>query len=300
MNFGIVGLGKMGNLIARRVINGQYHYEVFGFDVDKIAIEKAEEIGVEMVKDLADLAERADVIWLMLPAGELIDKTIEKLIPHLKDGDVIVDGGNSYYKDSVRREEILKKHGIYFLDCGVSGGLQGKNTGFSLTVGGSEKAYNKILPLLETIAHENGCGLVGPSGAGHYVKMVHNGIEYGLLQAYTEGFNLLKEGKYKNLDLERISQIWLNGAIVRSFILELISEIYAQNPDFSKISGEIGGGETGKWALQEGEANGVLLKILQESLKVRELSQQTGGDYSTKLVALLRNSFGGHEIKKIG
>lgn len=297
MNFGIVGLGKMGNLIASRVVNGQYYYKVFGFDVDKKAIKDAEEVGVEMVKDLADLAERSDIIWLMLPAGEIVDKTIDKLIPHLKDGDIIVDGGNSYYKDSVKQEEKLKKHGIYFLDCGVSGGLYGQARGFSLTFGGDEKAYKKILPLIEIIAHDKGFGLVGPSGAGHYVKMVHNGIEYGLLQAYAEGFGLLQAGKYKNLNLEEISQIWHNGSIIRSFILELTNKIYAKNPEFSKIGGQIYGGQTGKWALKEGKEQGVVLKILEESLAIRDLSQTTGGDYSTKLVALLRNKFGGHEVK---
>lgn len=299
MNFGIVGLGKMGSSIAYRVINGDYYYKVFGFDIESQAITEAEEIGVEMVKDLADLAERSDVIWLMLPAGELIDITIDKLIPHLKDGDIIIDGGNSNYKDSVEREEKLKNHGIYFLDCGVSGGLYGENIGFSLTVGGDEKAYKKILPLLEIIAHENGCSYVGPSGAGHYVKMVHNGIEYGLLQAYAEGFNLLQAGEYKNLDLEKISHTWLNGSIIRSFILELINQVYLDNPDFSKVGGQIYGGQTGRWALQEGKKHGVILKILEESLIVRDLSIKTGGDYSTKLVALLRNKFGGHEFKKL-
>jgi Predicted 6-phosphogluconate dehydrogenase len=299
MNFGIVGLGKMGNLIASRVIEGDYYYKVFGFDVDKKAINFAEQIGVEMVKDLADLAERTDVVWLMLPAGELVDATIEKLIPHLKDGDIVIDGGNSHYTDSVKREEKLKKHGIYFLDCGVSGGRCGEYAGFSLTVGGDEKAYKKILPLLEIIAYEEGCAYVGPSGAGHYVKMVHNGIEYGLLQAYAEGFNLLQAGEYKNLDLEKISQVWQNGAVIRSFILELINEIYYDRPDFSKIGGEIYGGQTGKWALQTGKQHGVLLKILGESLAIRKWSQETGGDYSTKLVALLRNKFGGHEIKRV-
>lgn len=298
MNLGLVGLGKMGNAIAYRALNCGYYYKVFGFDIDERALQDASKLGIELVEDLADLAERADIVWLMLPEGDIVDKAIEKLVPHLKDGDIIIDGGNSYYKDSIERAKRLEERGIYLLDCGVSGGLYGKNFGFSITVGGKEQAFKKAMPLIEAIAQEDGFVHVGPSGAGHYVKMVHNGIEYGILQAYAEGFNVLKNGQYKDLDLEQISKIWQNGAIIRSFILDLIHEIYEEGADFSKIGGEIFGGKTGKWALEAGHEKELKLKILEAALQMRDFSSK-GGDYSTKLVALLRNKFGGHGVKEL-
>ncbi|MFC1842591.1 phosphogluconate dehydrogenase (NAD(+)-dependent, decarboxylating) [Candidatus Dependentiae bacterium] len=301
MKLGIIGLGRMGNAIAYRAINGGF--KVAGFDIDKEALAKAEEIGVETVDDIADLAERADVIWLMVPVGDLVDAIIEKLMPHLSSGDIIVDGGNSNYKDSIKRAEKLKAHGIYFLDCGTSGGLHGREVGFSLMVGGEKKAYSKIIPLLEAIAAKDGFGYMGRSGAGHYVKMIHNGIEYGLLQAYAEGFQLLKEGKYENLDLEKISKVWMHGSVIRSFILELVHEIYQEKIDFSKIVGEIQEGGTGKWTVKEAKEQNVSVPVIEKSLEIRawsrESAQQAGGNYATKLVALLRNKFGGHKVKKI-
>jgi len=296
MKLGIVGLGKMGNSIAYRVAKSGY--EVVGFDLNKDAIKEAQKIGIDTVIDIDDLAERADVIWLMVPVGDPVDSTIERLLPHLHEGDIIVDGGNSNFKDSVRRSEKLKEHGIHFLDCGTSGGLVGREVGFSLMVGGDKKAYNKIVPLLAAIAAKNGFAHMGPSGSGHYVKMIHNGIEYGMLQAYGEGFHLLKEGRYKDLDLEEISKVWSHGSIIRSQLLELAHEIYAEKIDFSHIIGSIQEGGTGKWTVQEGKDQNISLRVLQESLDIRKWSRETGGNYGTKLVALLRNKFGGHEVKK--
>jgi len=301
MKLGIIGLGKMGNAIAYRVIRGGY--QVVGFDLNEQAKKEAEKIGVDVVSDLADLAERADVIWLMVPVGDRsvddsVDDTIEKLIPHLDDGDIIVDGGNSNFKDSVKRAQELEKHGIYFLDCGTSGGLHGRDLGFSLMVGGQKKAYDKIVPLLQIIAIKDGFGYMGPSGSGHYVKMVHNGIEYALLQAYAQGFHLLKEGVYENLDLEKISQVWRNGSIIRSWILDLVHEIYSEKMDFSKVVGSIAEGGTGRWAVDEAKEQNIPLSVIEESLRIRKWSRETDGNYATKLVALLRNKFGGHEFKK--
>lgn len=297
MKVGIVGLGRMGNAVAFRAINGGY--EVIGFDVDEDALQSAKKVGVETVEDISDLAERADVIWLMLPVGNIVDRAINEILPHLSNGDVIVDGGNSNFKDSVNRAKKLAEHDIYFLDCGTSGGLRGRDIGFSLMVGGEKKAYNKISNLLQAIAAKNGFAYMGPSGSGHYVKMIHNGIEYALLQAYAEGFHLLKDGKYKNLDLEKISEVWLHGSIIRSFILELAHEIYAEKIDFSKVIGEIQEGGTGLWTVQEAKEQEIPLKIIEESLNIRKWSRDTGGNYATKLIALLRNKFGGHEYKKI-
>ena len=297
MKLGIIGLGKMGNAIAYRVIKGGY--EVVGFDIDDAHMQEAQKIGVEKAADLADLAERADVIWLMIPSGKPVDDIIEALLPHLQDGNIIIDGGNSNFKNSQRRALELKKHGIYFLDCGTSGGLRGRENGFSLMVGGDENVYFRVLPILEVIAEKRGVGHMGPSGAGHYVKMIHNGIEYGLLQAYGEGFQLLKEGQYEDLDLEKIAYIWLHGSIIRSFLLELIDEVYKEKKDFSKISGEIQEGGTGRWAVQEAKDQDIPVRVLEEALKVRKWSREFGGNYATKLVVLLRNKFGGHFIKTL-
>jgi len=297
MKLGIIGLGKMGNAIARRVIGGGYH--VVGFDLNEQAKKEAEKIGVDIVSDLSDLAERADVIWLMVPVGDPVDETIEELLPHLDDRDIIVDGGNSNFKDSVKRAKALEKHGIYFLDCGTSGGLHGREIGFSLMVGGEKKAYDKIIPLLEVIAAKDGSGYMGPSGSGHYVKMVHNGIEYALLQAYAEGFHLLKDGAYKDLDLEKIAHVWSNGSIIRSWILHLMNELYVDEIDFSKIVGSIQEGGTGRWTVEQAKEHNIPLSVIEESLRIRAWSRETNGNYATKLVSLLRNKFGGHAVREL-
>jgi len=299
MNMGIVGLGRMGNAIAQRLITAGH--QVVGFDLDKETLKKAHEIGVETVPSLEDLAFATRVIWLMVPVGKAVDDTIGQLIPHMKGGDIIVDGGNSNFHDSIRRAEMLKGQDIFFLDCGTSGGLQGRAIGFSLMVGGDEATYTKIHPLLVDIAAPGGVGYVGPSGAGHYVKMVHNAIEYALLQAYAEGFQLLKQGSFKDIvfDLEHISDIWMNGSVIRSWILELAHDVFEEyGQKFEDISGEIAEGGTGRWAVDDAKEHDVPVQVIEESLKVREWSRETGGDYATKLVAMLRHQFGGHEVKK--
>ncbi len=299
MNMGIVGLGRMGNAIAQRLITSGH--QVVGFDLDKETLKKAHEVGVETVSSLEDLAFATRVIWLMVPVGKAVDDTIAQLIPHMKGGDIIIDGGNSNFHDSIRRAKTLKAQDIFFLDCGTSGGLQGRAIGFSLMVGGDEATYTKIHPLLVDIAAPGGVGYVGPSGAGHYVKMVHNAIEYALLQAYAEGFQLLKQGSFKDIvfDLEHISDIWMNGSVIRSWILELAHDVFEEyGQKFEDISGEIAEGGTGRWAVEDAKDHDVPLQVIEESLKVREWSRETGGDYATKLVAMLRHQFGGHEVKK--
>ncbi len=299
MNIGIVGLGRMGNAIAQRLVSAGH--QVIGFDVDKEALKKAHEINVETVPSLEDLAFATRVIWLMVPVGKAVDDTLGQLIPHMKGGDIIVDGGNSDFHDSIRRAQMLKNYEIYFLDCGTSGGVQGRGIGFSLMVGGDEASYIKIHSLLVSIAAPGGVGRVGPSGTGHYVKMVHNAIEYAVLQAYAEGFQLLKQGAFKDIsfDLQHISNIWLNGSVIRSWILQLCHDVFQEyGQKFEDISGEIAEGGTGRWAIEDAQKHDVPFKVIEESLHIREWSRETGGDYATKLVALLRHQFGGHEVKK--
>lgn len=299
MNVGIIGLGKMGHAIAQRVItNGEV---VYGFDTDHKARAQAQQIGVELVDAVSQLPKKTDLIWLMLPAGQLVDKIIQELLPHLQPESIIIDGGNSYFKDSIQRATLLQQHSIYFLDCGTSGGLRGQELGFSLMVGGKKEAYNRVVPLFRAIGITNGYNLVGPSGAGHYVKMIHNGIEYGLLQAYAEGFHLLKEGSFKqeNLDLAKITELWMHGSIIRSYLVELSHEVFSANQDLENVSGYIAESGMGAWTAAEADANNIPTPVLKESLQVRSQSREPhGGNFATKVVALLRHAFGGHPVEK--
>lgn len=298
MNVGIIGLGRMGSGIAQRWLEAGY--TVIGFDVDALLMQQAQELGVTTVRSAVDVTHHARIIWLMVPAGPIVDQVLKELLPRLQAGDIIIDGGNSKFTDSIRRAQMLAAHHIFFLDCGTSGGLYGKEHGYSLMVGGSKQAYDTAYPLFAAIAAPGGCGRVGESGAGHYVKMVHNGIEYGMLQAYAEGFQVLKEGSFKDqhLDLHAISDIWLHGAVIRSWLLELARDIFARDQEFKQIKGEIQESGTGRWTVEEAHAHTIPVPVIEESLKVREQSRKNGGNYATKLVALLRNAFGGHAVKK--
>ena len=235
MKVGIVGLGKMGAAIAHRLV--QAGHEVVGFDPNGKALQAAQKIGVKKADNLKDLAQKARIIWLMVPAGEIVDNVLDELKPHLLGKDIIVDGGNSKFTDSIRRAEELQKLGIHFLDCGTSGGLRGEDIGFSLMVGGNQDAYDSVKPLLEAIAAPNGYGYMGPSGTGHYVKMVHNGIEYALMQSYAEGFHLLKDGHFKDLDLAKIASVWKNGSVIRSWLVEICHEIFLEKQKLEQLSG---------------------------------------------------------------
>jgi 6-phosphogluconate dehydrogenase len=296
---GIIGLGRMGAGIAERIVNAGY--TVFGFDLDPHNSAQAQKIGVHIENKLIDIAADVDVIWLMVPPGKPVDDVLTTLMPALKKECIIIDGGNSNYKDSIRRAQLVAQKNISYLDCGTSGGLHGRENGYCLMVGGDKHAYDAVCPLLSLIAAPNGMAHVGPSGAGHYVKMVHNGIEYALLQGYAEGFQVLKEGTFKDvpLNLEQISDLWNHGSIIRSFLLELAHNVYKQDQEFAAVSGEIAEGGTGKWTVQEAQEHGIPVPLIEESLAVRARSRSTGGNYATKLVALLRNQFGGHAVKKL-
>lgn len=299
MRVGIVGLGRMGHAIAKRVVDAGH--VVFGFDVDKDAVARAQEVGVHTVKQMELLAEQVEVFWLMLPAGPLVDRAIETLKNHVHPESIIIDGGNSNFKDSIRRAELLKPLSIAFLDCGTSGGLLGEQIGFSLMIGGSERAYQQVVPLLDAIAMKNGYGHVGPSGAGHYVKTVHNGVEYALLQAYAEGFRIIKEGHFKDahIDLAHLSDVWMHGSVIRSYILELAHEIFQEDQELKHISGEIAESGTGKWTVEEASEQNISVPMIELALSERARSRETGGNYATKIVAMLRNKFGGHAVKRL-
>lgn len=297
MKVGVIGLGRMGMGVAYRLIKAGH--DVIGFDPGLEAQHEAKLLGVECVATLADLGKDARIVWMMVPAGKPVDDVLSQLEGTFQVGDIIIDGGNSFFKDSVRRHDHLKTKEISFLDCGTSGGLHGKTSGYCLMIGGDTPTFDTARPVFEAIAAPSGYEYVGQAGAGHYVKMVHNGIEYALLQAYAEGFHMLKEGPYKDLDLEKISGVWNHGSIVRSWIVELAKNVFERDQDFADVSGNIGENMTGKWTIEQAHELKIPVPLIEEAVNVRAWSRQTGGNYATKLVALLRHEFGGHPIKKI-
>lgn len=298
MKIGIIGLGRMGNAIAYRLLNGGH--EVYGVDPDVRTAQEAEKMGVTIAHDLKDLSTHVRIFWIMVPHGDPVDAVINELLPHMKAGDIFIDGGNSYYKHSQKRASAVARSGILFLDCGTSGGLNGRAMGFCLMVGGDEAAYLKVHTALAAIAAPGGVAHVGQSGAGHYVKMIHNGIEYGIMQAYAEGFHLIKDGSFAReaLDLEELSRIWQTSSVIRSWLLDLTHGIFQKDQEFNDISGEVGASGMGQWTVDEAHEHHIPVPVIEDALRVRRESEKTGGNYATKLVALLRHAFGGHWVKK--
>ena len=292
---GLIGLGNMGQALATRWLNAGF--EVVGFD--PYASVTIEHQHFKRVPSLEEVANSVSCIWLMVPAGDAVTQTVQKLAALCAPGTVIIDGGNSFFKDSVKHADFLRTQQISFLDCGVSGGLFGKERGYALMIGGDKKVFEQHEALFKALAARDGYAYVGASGAGHYVKMVHNGIEYALLQAYAQGFHLLKEGRYKDLDLAKISDVWHHGAIIDSFILELLHDIFKHDQAFTTISGKVAQTGMGLWTVREAHECKIPITLVEEAVKIRDASQKTGGDYSTKLVALLRKKFGGHAIESV-
>ncbi len=236
------------------------------------------------------------IIWLMVPHGAPVDEMIEKLLEAgVEKGDIIIDGGNSYYKDSIRRYESLKHKGIHYLDIGTSGGLEGARNGACMMVGGDEDIYNKVAPILKLAALTDGVAYFGPSGAGHFVKMVHNGVEYGMLQAIGEGFEMLKKGPYQ-LDLHKVAYNWMHGSVVRGWLMDLLELALKDDPHLSNIEGTVGGGTTGEWTIATAKELKVETPVIEKSLEARKKSIDKP-TFSGKVVAVLRRAFGGHEIR---
>jgi len=301
MNIAVIGLGKMGEAIAYRAVKAGH--TVYGFDTNQTPefAQAMHDIGVVFVKNISDFAHYAiDFFWLLVPQGPIVDRVIADITSIAQQETIIVDGGNSKFTDSMRRAQELQKQHIFFLDCGTSGGIHGRENGFCLMVGGDKKAYEKIAPALASVATENGCEYIGQSGSGHYVKMVHNGIEYGLLQAYAEGFDLLKNGEFKDrhFDLEKIAQLWNHGSVIRSWILELVVDIMKKDQQLNDISGNVASTGMGAWTVERAHLSNISVPVIEKALSVRMESEKTGGDYGTKVVAMLRNAFGGHAVTK--
>ncbi|MCW3992226.1 MAG: decarboxylating 6-phosphogluconate dehydrogenase [Candidatus Bathyarchaeota archaeon] len=296
MRIGYVGLGRMGLRMVSRILGS---YEVVAYDIDSGSVGRAVELGAEPSYSLEDLARklrRPRVVWIMVPAGRPVDSVVEDLRPHLERGDILIDGGNSFYKDSVRRADSLKNRGIHYLDVGTSGGLEGAEKGASLTVGGPTEAYRTVVPLFECVTRPGALLHCGPSGAGHYVKMVHNGVEYAMLQALGEGFEMLNSGPCE-LDLEAIARVWNNGCVIRSWMLELAGRAFAADPKLEGLVGEVGGGETGRWMVETAMEREVPTPTIALSLLMRYRSRQED-TFAGRVVAAIRREFGGHAVRE--
>ncbi len=270
--------------------------EAVVFDLNPASVREVEALGAVGAASLADLAGKVPVprvIWVMVPAGEPVDAVLRDLVPHLAPGDVVIDGGNSFYRDSVRRGEELESRGIHFLDSGTSGGIEGAKSGLCLMVGGKPEAFALAEPLFAAIAQKDGYAHVGPRGAGHFIKMVHNAIEYGQLQAMAEGFELLEEGPY-DVDLAQVANLWNHGGVVRSWLMELAARAFEQEPHLTSLSGRVGGGSTGSWAIEEAWKVGVPMPAISASYMARLRSRQDD-TFSGKVIAALRWQFGRHE-----
>jgi len=296
MKLGMVGLGRMGANMTRRLTRGGHAVIAYSHgDAEPIARES----GAEWAPSAAALAERLGkpaVVWLMIPAGAPVDATIGEILPKLSAGDIVVDGGNSYYRDSVRRAGELAAHGIAYLDAGTSGGVWGLENGYCLMVGGEENAVERVRPVFETLAPPDGFARVGGPGAGHYVKMVHNGIEYAMLQSLGEGFEILHASEF-GLDLPQIAEVWRYGSVVRSWLLDLLSDALKKDPGLEHIRGWVDDSGEGRWTLQEAIDHAVPAPALADALFARFRSRQADS-FSARAIAALRNEFGGHAVKK--
>lgn len=300
MKIAMIGLGKMGANMVRRLCRGDV--EVIGYNRSSAIIEQlAKEEGMQPASSLTDAIQQLDpprVVWLMLPSGDPTETTINELIKLLEPGDLIIDGGNSNYHNSQRRGQLLQKHDMGFVDAGTSGGVWGLDNGYCLMVGG-EKQYIKLLePALRVLAPatDRGWAHVGPIGSGHFTKMIHNGIEYGMMQAYAEGFALLKGKQEFDLDLAKISELWRHSSVVRSWLLDLMADFLHEDQQLDDIQAFVADSGEGRWTIDEATAQGTPAPVLALALHMR-FASQGNADYGNKLLAMMRNSFGGHAIK---
>jgi 6-phosphogluconate dehydrogenase len=289
MKLGIVGLGRMGANMTERLRDDGHTVETYA--------RTAPERTVGSLVELASMLDQPRVVWLMIPAGDPTENAFQTLLPLLEDGDILVDGGNSNFRDSQRRAEQAKRKGVFFLDTGVSGGVWGLKEGYCVMVGGDAQAFAHAEPIFKSLAPKDGYAHVGPSGAGHFVKMVHNGIEYGLMQAYAEGFEILRASEF-GLDLPTVAGIWRYGSVVRSWLLELLVRAFEEDPDLAKIRGYVEDSGEGRWTVFESINESVPAPVIALSLMARFASRQDES-FAAKVNAALRNQFGGHAVKAV-
>ncbi len=297
MELGMIGLGRMGANMSERLMRGGHR--VISYDRSAEAIQRVVDKGAVGAHSLADFVKQLTpprAIWLMVPSGDPVDQTLEQLLPLLVEGDILIDGGNSNYKDSIRRAGKLSAQRLHFIDAGTSGGVWGLENGYCMMVGRDKEIVERLAPIFTTLAPPDGYLHVGPNGAGHFVKMIHNGIEYGMLQAYGEGFELLKASRF-DLDLGKISHLWNQGSVVRSWLLELAENAFEKDPKLSSIRGYVDDSGEGRWTVEEAIERSVPAPVLMLSLFARFASRQEDS-FSAKVIAALRNEFGGHAVKK--
>jgi 6-phosphogluconate dehydrogenase len=301
MQIAVIGLGRMGRNIAIRLARGGHHVIVYNRTPEKAFDLDRQEPGIVAVRALEEVAARLTlprVVWIMVPAGESTDQIIDALLPVLSPDDVLIDGGNSNFNDTIKRIPKIEARGIHFIDVGTSGGIWGLTEGYSLMIGGRREIADRLVSIFETLAPapDRGWGYMGANGAGHFVKMVHNGIEYGLMQAYAEGFEILKTKKEFNLDLRRVAEVWRSGSVVRSWLLDLISEALKNEREIESIRGWVADSGEGRWTVCEAVNQDVPAPVITLSLMMRFVSRQNEG-FAAKLLAAMRYSFGGHEMK---
>jgi 6-phosphogluconate dehydrogenase len=300
MELGIIGLGKMGfNMAERLRLAG---HKVVGFDFNHEAVARltaAGSLGVTTLEDLVKNLSTPRAVWIMVPSGDPVDSTIAQLEEFMQAGDTLIDGGNSNYKDSQRRHAEAVAKGYDYIDCGTSGGIWGLKEGYSLMIGGDEAPIERLTPIFQALAPapDKGWGRTGPSGAGHFVKMVHNGIEYGLMQAYAEGFSIMKAKTPLALDLTQISEIWRYGSVVRSWLLDLTASALEKNPTLAGLEAYVEDSGEGRWTVMEAIDLNISAPVITESL-IRRLRSREENNFTDRMISIMRNEFGGHNVKK--
>ncbi len=297
MQIAMIGLGRMGMNMTKRLLGGGHQviaYNRTPNKTDQIAKEGA--IGAYSLGDVAEKLSTPRVVWLMLPAGKAVDDHIDQLKEILSPDDIVIDGGNTYYKDDIRRGDLLAEKGIKFMDAGVSGGIWGLEKGYCLMVGGSKEIYEYVMPVFQTLAPEEGALHCGAIGSGHFVKMVHNGIEYGMMQAYAEGFEIMNASPYaESMDFAKIAHLWNQGSVVRSWLLELAEAAFSKNANLSDITGYVEDSGEGRWTVQQAIESGVSAPVIALSL-MRRFRSREQDSFSDKVVAAFRREFGGHAV----
>lgn len=298
MKLGIVGLGRMGGDMTRRLL--QDSHEVAVFDISADAVDKLADEGAEGASSLADLVSKLAaprIVWLMLPAGDVTGNALSEVLAHLEEGDIVVDGANSNWEDSRARGAAAEAQGVHFVDAGVSGGIWGLRGGYNLMVGASDEAFATLEPILSSLASEGGYAHVGPTGSGHFVKMIHNGIEYAIMQSYGEGFEAMHKYPHAELNLSQIADLWLNGSVVRSWLLELVASALKKDVELNDVRAYVDDSGMGRWTVKYGVEQAVPMAAISAALFARFSSRETAA-FSAKLAAALRNEFGGHAIHK--
>ena len=297
MQLGMIGLGRMGFNMTERLMLGGHQLVVY--DRSPEAIKSAQDKGATGAASLKEVVAKLSApraVWIMVPSGAPVDQTIDELLPLMSNDEVIIDGGNSFYKDSIARGQRVAAAGLHYQDCGTSGGIWGLKNGYCLMIGGEREIFDRIEPIYKTLAPEDGYAYMGTSGSGHFVKMVHNGIEYGMLQAYGEGFELMNASDY-DLDLQKISKIWNHGSVVRSWLLELAELAFEREPHLDSLRGYVDDSGEGRWTVFDAIEKNIPAPVITLSL-LRRLSSRQEESFSAKVIAALRNEFGGHAVKK--